>query len=174
MAGYVAFLLMRGRFQVRTYGRFVNRPYRYSKNFLLIITFCVILSEARRKADCRVEVLEREANAKHLRSDPKPTSEARKGSTNGFGWPAVGKVTFPEESQPNSPVDPASGYALALLLVQGVPPLNPQKFDCGRRMRLPSLRMTHRGLVLLRRVRNISRESRQGWWPLTASFSRFR
>ena len=28
-------------------------------------------------------------------------------------------------------MDPASGYALALLLVRGVPPLNPQKFDCG-------------------------------------------
>lgn len=66
--------------------------------------------------------MEREANAKHLRSDPKPTSKARKGSRLYFGWLAVGKVTFTEESQPHSIMDPASGYALALLLVRYAQP----------------------------------------------------
>ena len=90
----------------------------YDFIMMATIVISVILSER----GARVEVLEREANAKHLRSDPKPTSEARKGSRLEFGWLTNEKVTFPEASQPQSFMDPASGYALALLLVRCAQP----------------------------------------------------
>ena len=89
--------------------------------------------------------MEREENARRLRSDPKPTSEARKGSRKEFGWLAVGKVTFSVESQPKSFMDPAQRKRCALLLVRGDDASQPAKV----RLRLacePALRMTHRNV----------------------------